>query len=235
MILIQKEIRLLGNPAKAKVLASFFKTGRGEYGEGDVFLGLTVPQSRNIAKEHTNLSFENIEKLLMSKYHEERLVGLLILVGQFQSGSDEVKKAVFDFYLTHLDFVNNWDLVDLSAYKIVGAYLFEQRKKIPQKLIFSKSLWERRVAMVATFAFLERGIASETFRVAKRLLFDREDLIHKAAGWMLREAGKRVSRDGLAKFLKKNKERMPRTMLRYAIERFPEKERKAWLVRKRNG
>ncbi len=233
MIPIQKEIRLLNNPAKARVLAGFFKTGEGEYGEGDVFLGLTVPQSRGIAKKYRGLSFENIEKLLASKYHEERLIAILILVEQFQAGDGVVQKEVFDFYIAHSNRVNNWDLVDLSAYKIIGDFLFERRKKIPEKLICSKNLWERRMAIVATFAFLKRGTASETFRVAKRFLSDREDLMHKATGWMLREVGKRVSRDRLIMFLKKNGEKMPRTMLRYAIEHFPDKERKAWLTLKR--
>ena len=229
MIFPQKEIRLLRNPAKATVLARFFKTGKGQYGEGDVFLGLTVPQSRVVAKKYHTLSFENIEILLASKYHEERLVALLILVAEFQVGDEKQKKQIFDFYLAHLDRVNNWDLVDLSADKIVGTYLLGKSTKVLDKLIISKKLWERRVAMVAIFAFIKNGDASVTFRLAEKLLHDKEDLMHKATGWMLREAGKRVSKKGLELFLKKNAMRMPRTMLRYAIERFPEKERKQWL------
>lgn len=238
MLSIQKEIRSFGSVEKALGSARFFKTGKGEYGVGDVFLGLTVPQSRSIAKKYQELSFEDIEKLLTSKYHEERLVGLLILIGQFQSGNDTARKNAFDFYLTHLDRVNNWDLVDVSAYKIVGEYLLshpESTLRILDRLIASEVLWERRVAIVASFAFIRKGDASLTFRLAEKLFNDQEDLMHKAAGWMLREAGKHVSRGGLVRFLKKNKERMPRTMLRYAIEHFSEKERKEWLSFKRKN
>lgn len=272
MIPIQKEIRSLGSPEKAVLSARFFKTGKGQYGEGDVFLGLTVPQSRVIAKRYSELSFSDIEILLASKYHEERLIGLLILVWQFQSGDIKTRKSVFDFYLAHLDHINNWDLVDGSADKIVGAYLFEvlggksgvyfskqkgnffpclssehgQQKKIRfcfedpvnvlLQLIFSKNLWERRVAMVSTFWFIKNGDASLAFHLAEKLFDDDEDLMHKSGGWMLREAGKRISRKELALFLEKNVTRMPRTMLRYAIEHFPEKERKQWLsLKKKNG
>ncbi len=255
----------MANQEKTKTIVGFFKMGKGEYGEGDVFLGLTVPQSRSIAKKYRELSFPGIEQLLASKFHEERLIGLLILVEQFQAGSEKARKNIFDFYLAHLDSVNNWDLVDLSADKIVGAYLFGvsqgwsdvsfskresnffpclssehgQQKKILShfenpggvlnRLIVSEKLWERRVAMVATLAFIREGDASETLRLAEKVLGDEEDLMHKATGWMLREVGKRVSRKELELFLKKNILRMPRTMLRYAIEHFPEKDRKQWL------
>lgn len=229
MIPLQKEIRSHANAEKAKTVASFFKTGKGQYGEGDVFLGLTVPQSRSIARGYVDLPSHQIEVLLASKYHEERLIALLILVEQFQSGNDATRRSIFDFYLAHLDRINNWDLVDLSADKIVGMYLFKRGKKIPQNLIRSNVLWERRVAMVATFAFIKCGDASESLRVAQSLLGDREDLMHKASGWMLREVGKRVSREELHMFLEKHAAVMPRTMLRYAIEHFPSEERKKWL------
>lgn len=229
MIPIQKEIRSRAYPEKAKILAGFFKTGEGEYGEGDFFLGLTVPQSRSIAKSYQQLSFPDIEVLFASKYHEERLVALLVLVGQFQAGDNKQRQLIYNFYLAHFNRINNWDLIDLSADKIVGMYLFEQGKKVPQKLIRSKNLWERRAAIVATFAFIKRGDASETFRVIECMFHDTEDLIQKASGWMLREAGKRVSRRDLIVFLKKNGALMPRTMLRYAIEHFSPEERRKWL------
>ncbi|MBP7822395.1 MAG: DNA alkylation repair protein [Candidatus Moranbacteria bacterium] len=239
MILIQKEIRSFRSVERARGSARFFKTGEGEYGEGDAFLGLTVPQSRVIARKYEELSFENIEILLASKYHEERLIGLLILVERFQSGDKKMQKDIFDFYLTHLDRVNNWDLVDVSAYKIVGEYLLshpESPLRMLDRLIASGVLWERRVAIVASFAFIKKGDSSLTFYLSEKLFDDTEDLMHKATGWMLREVGKRVSRDSLVKFLKKNKEKMPRTMLRYAIEHFSEKERKEWLsLKKKNG
>lgn len=210
--------------------ASFFKTGKGEYGEGDVFLGLTVPQSRSIVKKHGTLPLSSIEVLLASKYHEERLIGLFFLVSQFEVGSMIDRKIIFDFYLAHLDRVNNWDLVDLSASQIVGAHLFSKSTNVLDRFILSKNLWERRVAMVASFVFIKRGDASLTFRLAEKLLGDREDLIQKATGWMLREVGKRVSRKELELFLEKNVLVMPRTMLRYAIEHFSETDRKKWLA-----
>ncbi len=220
----------MGNAERARVSASFFKTGKGQYGEGDVFLGLTVPQSRSIVKKYGSIPLPSIEVLLASKYHEERLIGLLFLVSQCEAGSVANRKIIFDFYLAHIDCVNNWDLVDLSASQIVGAYLFGKSTNVLDRLIVSENLWERRVAMVASFAFIKRGDVSVTFRLAEKLLGDREDLMHKAAGWMLREAGKRVSRKELELFLEKYVAGMPRTMLRYAIEHFPEKERKQWLA-----
>ena len=215
--------------------ASFFKTGKGQYGEGDVFLGLAAPQARIIAKRHGALSFVGIDTLLASRYHEERLIGLFILIDRFRSGSEKVRKKIFDFYLAHLDRVNNWDLVDISAHKIVGAYLLGKPTEILDRMIESGKLWERRVAMVASLAFMIHKDASLVFRLAEKLFDDKEDLMQKAAGWMLREAGKRVSRKELELFLEKNVLVMPRTMLRYATEHFSEIERTKWLsVGKKN-
>jgi 3-methyladenine DNA glycosylase AlkD len=235
MLSLQKEIRSLGDAERARMSASFFKTGKDEYGEGDVFLGLSVPQSRSIVKKYGSIPFASIEVLLASKYHEERLIGLLFLVSRFEAGGEAERKMIFDFYLAHIDRVNNWDLVDLSAPQIVGAYLFGKSTASLDRLIISENLWKRRVAMVSSFWFLKHGEAGVTLRLAERLLDDPEDLMHKAAGWMLREMGKRVSRKELESFLKRYADRMPRTMLRYAIEHFSETERQVWLaVRRKN-
>lgn len=224
----RREIRAAANPAKAKVLAGFFKTGKGQYGEGDRFLGLTVPVSRAIARRLAGLGFRDVEHLLHSKFHEERLIGLLVLVHRFRLGDDAGRKAVFDFYLRHADRADNWDLVDLSADKIVGAWLLDRPKGILTTLAKSPSLWRRRIAIVATFAFIRAGRLDDTFRIADLLMKDRHDLIHKATGWMLREAGKR-DKAALVAYLKPRHAAMPRTMLRYAIEKFPEAERKRYL------
>ncbi len=221
LINIRKDLRGKSSLAKAKVLRGFFKTGAGQYGEGDVFLGVTVPDSRKIAVKYKCLSFQDTEKLLKSKVHEERLVALLILVHNFNEGKEEGKKKIFNFYLRNTRFVNNWDLVDLSADKIVGLYLLDKSdKRILYKLASSKNLWERRIAIVATFNFIKNGQFKDTLKVAEILLNDDHDLIHKAVGWMLREVGK-CSLETEEKFLKKHYKKMPRTMLRYAIERFP--------------
>jgi 3-methyladenine DNA glycosylase AlkD len=225
---LRAELRGHANPAKAKVLAGFFKTGKGEYGEGDVFLGITVPQSRAVAHQHGDLGFGDIQKLLASKVHEERLIGFLILVRRFQKGGEAERKAVYDFYLANADRANNWDLVDLSADKIVGAWLLDRPKGVLMTLARSTSLWRRRIAIVSTFAFIRAKRFDETCRVADALMSDKHDLIHKATGWMLREAGKR-DKAALVRWLKPRYARMPRTMLRYAIEKFPEAERKRYL------
>lgn len=226
---VRREARLAADPAKAGLLARFFKTGKGQYGEGDVFLGLMVPSSRRIASRSASLGFRDVEHLLHSRYHEERLIGLLILVDKFRRGDEAQKKTVFDFYLRHADRVNNWDLVDLTAHKIVGAWLLDRPTGLLATLARSKGLWRRRIAIVATAAFIGAGRFDETFRVADLLLRDRHDLIHKATGWMLREVGKR-DKAALVAYLKPRYARMPRTMLRYAIERFPEAERKRYLA-----
>lgn len=225
---LRREIRAAANPAKAKVLAGFFKTGKGQYGEGDRFLGLTVPVSRALARRAARLGFRDVEQLLHSKIHEERLIGLLILVHRFRVGDDAEKKAVYDFYLRHADRADNWDLVDLSADKIVGAWLMDRPKGVLVTLAKSSSLWRRRIAVVATFAFIRAGRLDETFRIADLLMRDGHDLIHKATGWMLRETGKR-DKAALVAYLKPRYKAMPRTMLRYAIEKFSDAERKRYL------
>ena len=209
-------IRKLASPNRAQTLRRFFKTGKGQYGEGDKFLGLTVPQCRRIAKKATVVNFVAIAKLLRSKYHEERLIA-------------RTRKRIFDFYLKNTEWVNNWDLVDLSSYKIVGEYLLGKPRRILYRLAKSKNIWERRIAIISTLAFIRQEQYADTLKIAKILLSDKHDLIHKATGWMLREMGKR-SEAGLVEFLNQNAARMPRTTLRYAIERFPEKQRKQYLA-----
>ncbi|OGH20744.1 MAG: DNA alkylation repair protein [Candidatus Levybacteria bacterium RIFCSPHIGHO2_02_FULL_37_13] len=228
---LRKELKKLSNPQKAKVLQGFFKTGKGEYGEGDIFLGLTVPQSRKIAIKYKEISFDEIKKLLQSKIHEERLIALLILVHRFEKGTDADKNKVYNYYLKNTKYINNWDLVDLSADKIVGHYLLDKSKNVLFKLARSKNLWERRISIVATYQFIKDGRYQETLTISKMLLNDTHDLIHKAVGWMLREVGKQSSQEILEDFLKKHYKQMPRTMLRYAIERLPEKLRKMYLSR----
>lgn len=225
-----RDLKKLADRDRAKILQRFFKTGKGEYGDGDVFLGITVPQSRAIARKHKDLSFNDISKLLQSKIHEERLVALLILVHNFQIGDDTKKQQVFDFYLKNTKYINNWDLVDSSADKILGEYLLERPRDILVRLAYSNNLWERRIAIIATFQFIKKQKEYKwTFKIAEILLKDQHDLIHKATGWMLREVGKNISQEAEEEFLKKHYKQMPRTMLRYAIERFPEKIRKTYL------
>jgi 3-methyladenine DNA glycosylase AlkD len=225
---IQARLRALGNSKKAKVLSGFFKTGPGEYGEGDVFLGIQVPVLRKVAAEYQDLSLREVEKLLHSPIHEERLVALLILIHLFSKGTETLREEVYALYLKSTGFINNWDLVDLSAPQIVGAYLRDRGKGPLPRLAKSSSLWERRIAVLATFHFIKENSFEETLHISKMLLNDREDLIHKAVGWMLREVGKRRI-STLESFLSEHYKRMPRTMLRYAIERFPESMRKKYL------
>ena len=229
-----KAIQSKASPSQAKHLQRFFKTSKGEYGYGDVFLGVTVPQIRMIANEYKDLTLPQIEKLMASKFHEVRFCGLVILTLQFKSSSESIAlKKIFDFYLKQVkaERVNNWDLVDVSA-PIIGQYLIGSgsSNQLLLKLASSKSLWQRRVAIVFTFAFIREGIQQPTLLVAQALLHDEQDLIHKATGWMLREMGKRNPIE-LRRFLEKNVSVMPRTMLRYAIEKFLESERKKWLAK----
>ena len=223
---LKRELKAKASPKKAKVLKRFFKTGKGEYGQGDVFLGVVVPEIRKTAKKYNTLKLKDAVKLLHSKIHEERLAALLILVEKFQA--DEEKEAVYKIYLKNTKYINNWDLVDLSADKIIGEYLFDKSKDILYKLAKSKNIWERRIAIMATFDFIKKDKFGETLKIAKMLLPDTHDLIHKAVGWMLREVGKRNLKveEG---FLKKYFQKMARTALRYAIEKFPEKKRKRYL------
>lgn len=225
---LKKYLRKFATKKRAKALQWFFKTGKGEYGEGDIFLGVQVGACRATAQKYKQLALLDIASLLKSKIHEERLVALLILVNKFQAGTDKEKKKIFDFYLKNTKYINNWDLVDLSAGKIVGQYLISKPKTILYKLARSKNIWEKRISIIATSQFIANNKFSDTLKISKILLKDQHDLIHKAVGWMLREVGKRSLRDQ-EKFLRKHYKKMPRTMLRYAIEKFPEKKRQAYL------
>lgn len=225
---LQRSLKAKTNPKKAKLSQRYFKTGKGEYGEGDVFLGLSSVIMRPIAKKYKDLKLGDIQKLLKSKIHEERQITLLILVSQYQNGSRAEKKQIFDFYLKNTKYINNWDLVDLSAPKIIGDYLLDKNRQILYKLAKSKNLWERRIAVLATFAFIRENEFKEALKISEMLLNDKHDLIHKAVGWMLREVGKK-SQKTLEKFLKTHYRKMPRTMLRYAIERLPETKRRYFL------
>jgi 3-methyladenine DNA glycosylase AlkD len=224
---VRKELKSMADPDKAVILQRFFKTGLGQYGEGDIFIGVTVPQSRKIAKKFSQLQLVEVKTLLYSRIHEERLVALLILVWRYSSALDnrEEKEEIVKFYLDNIKQVNNWDLVDLSAPNILGAYLIDNRnRRLLYRLAKSENVWERRVAILATYHFIRNGDFSYTLKIAEMLLQDRHDLIHKAVGWMLREVCKR---DATAQetFLEKYWSVMPRTMLRYAIERLPENQR----------
>jgi len=225
---IKTQLKKLASPQKAKILQGFFKTGPGEYGEGDIFLGITVPQLRGVAKAWLSLNEDGILVFLQSPVHEERLLALIILVEQFAQTTPGRQERIFQLYLQNTPFINNWDLVDLSAPKIVGKFLADKDRAILYHLARSSLLWERRIAIVATFYFIKNKQWDDTLAISRQLLADREDLMHKAVGWMLREAGKQ-SVPALEDFLKKHSRTMPRTMLRYAIERFPEAKRKTYL------
>lgn len=213
---------------RARNLQRFFKTGPGDYGEGDRFVGIKVPTLRRLAKTFKALPLEKTERLLASKIHEERLLALFILTHHFQQADDEHQKTIVDCYLRNTARINNWDLVDISAGHILGAWLFKRRKTLLTELAQSRSLWERRIAIIATGYFIAQGEFKPTLKIAKLLLNDEHDLIHKAVGWMLREVGKRDQTIEEA-FLRKYYRDMPRTLLRYAIERFPEGKRQAYL------
>lgn len=226
---LRSEIKKSGSPARAAVSRRFFKTGKGEYAEGDIFVGLTVPQCRLLVKKYEKLSISDIKILLQSKVHEERLIALLLLVRQYTYGTERDRTKIYRLYLSSLAYVNNWDLVDSSADKIVGVYLFDKPTDVLKKLAVSKNIWKRRVAMIATFAFIRVGRFEETFAIAELLQKDSHDLIHKAVGWMLREVGEK-SIEAEKRFLQAHYRTMPRTMLRYAIEHFDEVERKKYLA-----
>ena len=217
------------DPLRAVALQRFFRTGAGEYAEGDRFLGLAVPAVRGLARRFSGTSTTEIDALLQSPFHEARLLALVLLVEAFRDGTSPEQRRIYDLYMSRTRFINNWDLVDLSAPPIVGAWLFERSRVPLKRLARSKSLWERRIAILATQDFIRRGDIHETFRIADILLNDPHDLIHKAVGWTLREAGKRDP-DAERRFLATRHSRMPRTMLRYAIERFPERERRGYLI-----
>jgi 3-methyladenine DNA glycosylase AlkD len=220
----------LADPAKAVVLAGFFRTGPGQYGQGDVFLGITVPKQRALATGYGSMTLPDLARLLAGGVHEHRLTALLILVDKYERASADEKKRIYEFYLSHTAGVNNWDLVDLSAPSIVGEYLLSRppARSVLYRLARSSNLWERRIAILATYAFIRAGQFEDTLKIAEMLLGDGHDLIHKAVGWMLREVGKRDQAAEEA-FLRAHAAVMPRTALRYAIERFPDKKRKAYL------
>lgn len=228
---IRKEISKQKNPTQAVNLQRFFKTEKGEYGEGDVFYGIKVPVQRTIAKQYKDLSLDDIKILILSEVHEERLIAAFILVDQYKRGDEKKKKAVFDFYLKNRKGINNWDLVDLSAPKIVGAYLIDKEKDLLYKFACSKDLWEKRISIISTQAFIREHFFEDTLKIAEILLHEKHDLIHKAVGWMLREIGNR-DMETEEEFLKMHYKTMPRTMLRYAIEKFPEEKRKNYLAGK---
>ena len=225
---LRSKLRSVADPEKAKVLQRFFKTGPGEYGEGDVFLGIQVPLLRKFARENRDLDEPSLQVLLRSSVHEERMLSLLIFIQKYVRGTEEERKKIYDFYLVNTSFINNWDLVDLSAEHVVGHFLMSGSRRPLYQLAKSKSLWERRIAMLATFHFIKKHEFSDTLKIAEILLSDKEALIQKAVGWMLREVGKR-DLEAEEQFLRKNYQKMPRTMLRYAIERFPEEKRKRYL------
>lgn len=230
---VVKDLNIYADEKKARHLQGFFKTGKGEYGEGDIFIGVVVPNQRVVAKKYKELPLTEIQKLLNSKIHEHRLTALLILTYKFPKTDEDTKKQIVDFYLRNTAHINNWDLIDLSSVEILGGYFLghPEYKKILYKFSHSKSLWERRIAIISTFTLIRNRQFEDSLKIANALLHDKEDLIHKAVGWMLREIGKR----DLAteeNFLKKHYQTMPRTMLRYAIEKFPEKKRQSYLLKR---
>ena len=230
LAVIRRQLGALGDPGAATALLRFFKTGPGEYGAGDCFRGIHVPALRALAKEHAGLPLPQVLRLLASRWHEDRLVALLILVRQFECGDASARARVYAAYCAQTGRINNWDLVDLSAPNIVGAWLLSRDEPKPlMRLAQSDVLWERRIAIVASHAFIRHRRFDVTLSLAARLLEDRHDLIHKATGWMLREVGKRDAAV-LTGFLDRHAGRMPRTMLRYAIEKFPERIRKQYLA-----
>ncbi len=225
---IKNDLKKLSDPQKAEILSRFFKTGKGDYGEGDMFLGIKVPDQRKIAKRYLDLELEKIHELIRSKIHEYRLTSLLILVEKYKKSDEITKKKIFDFYLKNTKNVNNWDLVDLSASNIVGNHLLKKDKSVLYKLAKSSSLWERRIAIISTFEFIKNNEFEDALKISELLLDDKHDLIHKAVGWMLREIGKR-NQYIEEQFLKNHYNRIPRTTLRYAIERFDENKRNFYL------
>jgi len=227
---LKKDLRSSQRPGKAKILMRFFKTGKGEYGEGDEFLGLMTDETRSVAKKYFDLPLADISKLLASKLHEERVVAVMILAKRLNKADLSGKKEIYDFYFENISGINNWDLVDSSAPIIVGGYLYlsGETREVLYKLVKSNNLWKKRIAMMATFYFIKERDFSDALKIAEILVNDSHDLIHKAVGWMLREVGNRdIGTE--EKFLEKYYKQMPRTMLRYAIEKFPEEKRQKCL------
>jgi 3-methyladenine DNA glycosylase AlkD len=227
-----KRLRALGNPKDAKILRGFFKTGPGDYGAGDRFLGIRVPTTRAVAREMRGMPLDQVEQLLHSRWHEARLLALIVLGNAYARGSTSERDAIARLYLRNSAWVNNWDLVDLSAPNIVGAHFATRPRARLATLAKSRHLWERRIAIVATHYFIRHGDFDDTLSIARTLMHDSHDLIHKAVGWMLREVGKR-DRSRLEAFLDEHAHEMPRTMLRYSIERLPEADRLRYMVARR--
>jgi 3-methyladenine DNA glycosylase AlkD len=227
---LQQELQQLADSKQKDILQRFFKTGQGEYGEGDVFLGIKVPVQRKVAKKYQTLPLSEIQKLLTSQIHEYRFTALILLIQHYTKAETHQKTALFDFYLKNTKHINNWDLVDISAPKIVGDYLLDKSKEVLYQLAHSSNLWERRIAIIATMTFIKNNQLNDTLQLAEILLNDEQDLIHKAVGWMLREVGKQDQNieEG---FLNKHYQKMPRTMLRYAIEKFDPETRQFYLKR----
>jgi len=221
---LKQELNKLKNPAKAKILQKFFKTSKREYGEGDIFLGINNPNLKDVAKKYVSLNLKEIQELLNSKIHEHRQAALFILTLKFENAKESEKKRIFNLYMKNYNNINNWDLVDLTAHKIAGAYLIDKDKKILYDFARSKHLWKKRIAMISCYWFIKNSQYVDALKIARILLKDKHDLIHKAVGWMLREIGKRDKKTE-ENFLKKYYKQMPRTMLRYAIEKFPEPQR----------
>lgn len=225
---LKKELENFADKVQAKNLQKFFKTGKGEYGEGDIFLGIKVPIQRKIAKKYSGLPLMKIQELLNSEIHEHRLSGLFILINKYKKAQEEEKANIFNFYLKNARRINNWDLVDSSAHKIVGDFLLDKKRNILYDLVRSENLWERRIAVISNFRFIDEKEFEDALAISELLLGDSHDLIHKAVGWMLREIGKKDITI-LEKFLKEHYNKIPRTTLRYAIEKFPEEKRKKYL------
>jgi len=225
---LRKEIEENANSTQAEIFQGFFRTDKGEYGEGDVFLGLKVPVQRGIAKRYQDITLQEVQELLDNKIHEYRLIGLIILHHKYKKGSEKEREKIFNFYLKNTQNINNWDLVDLSAPNIIGDFLLNKKKKILYELANSENLWEKRIAIVSTATFIRNKEFKDTLAISRLLLKDKHHLIHRAIGWMLREVGKR-DLEILEDFLKENYNNLPRTTLRYAIEKFDEEKRKKWL------
>lgn len=225
---IKDKLKKLGNNKRAEQSRRYFKTGPGEYGEGDIFVGIRVPELRKLSRAYRDIPLEATEILLNSPIHEERLLALLILVMKYAGSDAGEQKRIYTLYLKNTRLVNNWDLVDASAHYIVGPFLMDKNKRPLYRLAASKSIWDRRIAIMSTFHYIRQNIYSETLKIADTLISDKEDLIHKAVGWMLREIGKRDLQTE-EEFLRPRYKAMPRTMLRYAIERFPAAKRQRYL------
>jgi len=225
---LRKDLQRLSNKKRASDMQKFFKTGEGEYAFGDVFIGLTVPQSRQVAAKYNDMPFEELYKLIRSEIHEERFIALLVLVNNFKA-DEMLQRRIYEFFMKNIKFVNNWDLVDLSADKIVGGYLIDKPKTVLYKLASSKNMWERRIAMIATYNFIKNEMYDDAINIAEKLVEDDNDLIQKAVGWMLREVGKRNKAIEEA-FLKKHHKIMGRTALRYSLEKFSESSRKEYML-----